>query len=124
MQDHPSDHTTGGTTGGATGGGVDHAASRPPAPTGPVAPPAATDQDALARSRALAVLRAAALGDRLVVRARHGDGARDALGVLTARTASTVTVDNRRGPVEVPLDDVVAAKPVPPPPERRPRRAP
>lgn len=74
---------------------------------------------AVARTRALLVLRAAAIGDRLVVRAHHGDGARDALGVLTARGADTVTIDTRRGPVEVALADVVAAKPVPPAPPRR-----
>ncbi|WFR65901.1 hypothetical protein P9139_12220 [Curtobacterium flaccumfaciens] len=37
-------------------------------------------QDALARALALGVLRDAAVGDRLVVRAHHGEGARDALG--------------------------------------------
>ncbi|MCC8909301.1 hypothetical protein JSX79_15740 [Curtobacterium sp. GD1] len=58
----------------------------------------------------------------MVVRAHHGGGAQDALGVLVARTASSVTIDTRRGPVEVALADVVAAKPVPPPPAPRPRR--
>lgn len=78
-------------------------------------------QDAIARALALGVLRDAEVGDRLVVRAHDGGGARDALGVLVARTASSVTIDTRRGPVEVPLADVVAAKPVPPTP-RPPRR--
>ncbi|UBQ03750.1 hypothetical protein [Curtobacterium sp. TXMA1] len=55
-------------------------------------------QDALARALALGVLSDATLGDRLVVRARHGDGAQDALGTLTARTADTVTIETRRGP--------------------------
>ncbi|WP_229087063.1 hypothetical protein [Curtobacterium sp. GD1] len=81
-----------------------------------------TGQDAIARALALGVLRDAAVGDRLVVRAHHGGGAQDALGVLVARTASSVTIDTRRGPVEVALADVVAAKPVPPPPAPRPRR--
>ncbi|WP_439691193.1 hypothetical protein ACRQ4B_09495 [Curtobacterium sp. SP.BCo] len=81
-------------------------------------------QDAIARAHALAVLRDAVVGDRLVVRAHHGGGARDALGVLVARTVASVTIDTRRGPVEVPLADVVAAKPVPPPPAPRARRAP
>jgi len=81
-----------------------------------------TKQDAIARALALGVLRDAAVGDRLVVRAHHGGGAQDALGVLVARTASSVTIDTRRGPVEVALADVVAAKPVPPPPAPRPRR--
>ncbi|MDK8172569.1 hypothetical protein LQK89_06435 [Curtobacterium sp. C1] len=86
--------------------------------------PAATPSDpaALARARALAVLAAAAPGDRLVVRAHHGDGARDALGELVARTPTTVSIATRRGTVVVPLDAVVAAKPVPPPPAPRPRR--
>ncbi|MDM7885107.1 hypothetical protein [Curtobacterium citri] len=84
--------------------------------------PEPLEQDALARALALGVLRDAAIGDRLVVRARHGDGARDALGTLASRSATTVTIDTRRGPDEVPLADVVAAKPVPPPPApRRPR---
>jgi len=80
------------------------------------------DQDAIARALALGVLDGAALGDRLVVRARHGDGARDALGTLSARSPSAVTIDTRRGPVQVPLADVVAAKPVPPPPAPRQRQ--
>jgi hypothetical protein len=79
-------------------------------------------QDAIARALALGVLRDAVVGDRLVVRAHHGGGARDALGVLVARTPSSVTIDTRRGAVEVPLADVVAAKPVPPPPAPRPPR--
>ncbi|MDB6428126.1 hypothetical protein [Curtobacterium sp. 20TX0008] len=83
---------------------------------------APSEQDALARALALGVLRAASPGDRLVVRARVGDGARDALGTLSARTVDTVTIETRRGPVDVPLADVVAAKHVPPPPTPRTRR--
>ena len=78
-----------------------------------------TDPAALARALALGVLHDAELGDRLVVRAHHEDGARDALGELVGRTDTTVTIDTRRGPVEVTLADVVAAKPVPPPPAGR-----
>ncbi|MFS0730127.1 hypothetical protein ABC270_08620 [Curtobacterium sp. 1P10AnD] len=78
-----------------------------------------TDPAALARALALGVLHDAELGDRLVVRAHHEDGARDALGELVGRTDTTVTIDTRRGAVEVALADVVAAKPVPPPPARR-----
>lgn len=81
--------------------------------------PAVPTQAAIARARGLAVLAAATLGDRVVVRALDGDGASDALGDLEARTADTVTVATRRGPVTVRLEDVVAAKPVPPPPRRR-----
>lgn len=77
------------------------------------------EQAAIARARALGVLHDAAIGDRLVVRAHHGDGAQDALGDLVARSPDTVTIDTRRGPVEVRLADVVAAKPVPPPPAPR-----
>lgn len=83
--------------------------------------PAVPTQAAIARVRGLAVLAAATLGDRVVVRALDGDGdgALDALGDLEARTADTLTVATRRGPVTVRLADVVAAKPVPPPPPRR-----
>lgn len=77
-----------------------------------------TDPAAVARARALGVLHDAAIGDRLVVRAHHGSGARDALGVLVARAADAVTIDTRRGPVEVALADVIAARPVPPAPPR------
>lgn len=86
-------------------------------------PAAAPSQAEIARAQALAVLDAATLGDRLVVRAHDGDGARDALGDLTDRTPETVTVATRRGPVTVRRADVVAAKPVPSPPPPRPRRA-
>ncbi|WIE62838.1 hypothetical protein DEI97_006770 [Curtobacterium sp. MCLR17_032] len=85
-------------------------------------PAAAPSQAEIARAQALAVLDAATLGDRLVVRAHDGDGARDALGDLTDRTPETVTVATRRGLVTVRRADVVAAKPVPPPPSPRPRR--
>ena len=82
----------------------------------------ADEQAAIARARALGVLRDASIGDRLVVRAHHGDGAQDALGDLVARTPDAVTITTRRGPVEVRLVDVVAAKRVPPPPPARPAR--
>ncbi|PZE68966.1 hypothetical protein [Curtobacterium sp. MCBD17_021] len=91
--------------------------------TDPDLPTTGPSQAALARARALAALDGAELGDRLVVRAHHGDGARDALGELTDRTADTVTIATRRGPVTVRRSDVVAAKPVPPPPPRRARRS-
>ncbi|WP_181439648.1 ferrous iron transport protein A [Curtobacterium sp. MCBD17_032] len=87
--------------------------------TEPDLPSPGSSQAAIARARALAVLAGAALGDRLVVRAHDGTGARDALGELTGRTADTVTIATRRGPLTVLRSDVVAAKPVPPPPPSR-----
>ncbi|GAA1493319.1 hypothetical protein [Curtobacterium herbarum] len=98
----------------------DAAPDREPAPDD--APAAAPSQAEIARAQALAVLDAAALGDRVVVRAHDGAGARDALGDLTARTPESVTVTTRRGPVTVRRADVVAAKPVPPPPPPPPPR--
>jgi hypothetical protein len=73
----------------------------------------------LLRARAIAFLAQVPLGDRVVVRAHHGDGARDALGQLVERTATTCTVRTRREDVRIALHDVIAAKPVPPPPVRR-----
>lgn len=58
------------------------------------------------------------LGTRVVVRYRIEGGFTDALGPLLARDATTCTVETKRGLVVVPLDAVVAAKPVPPPPVR------
>ena len=58
------------------------------------------------------------LGTRVVVRYRIEGGFTDALGPLLAREATTCTVETKRGLVVVPLDAVVAAKPVPPPPVR------
>jgi len=69
-------------------------------------------------------LATAPLGTRVVVRYRIPGGATDALGDLIARTPSTCTVATRRGDIELPLGDVIAAKPVPPPPIRRARIVP
>jgi hypothetical protein len=74
--------------------------------------------DSAARARGLGVLRQATLGTRLVVRSRDGSGAIDALGELVARTEHSVTIETRRGRAEVALDDVIAARVVPPPPVR------
>lgn len=82
-------------------------------------PRAEPSQADLARAAALALLSAAVRGDRLVVRAHDGDGARDALGELLGRTPDSVTIDTRRGPAVVRLDVVVAARRVPPPPPSR-----
>lgn len=81
----------------------------------------AAEQGAIARTLALGLLAEAAIGERVVVRARVGEGAEDALGDLVARTPDTVTIDTRRGLVAVTLADVVAAKRVPPPPAPRTR---
>jgi hypothetical protein len=71
----------------------------------------------------LGVITAQPLGARLVVRYRLGDGATDALGYLLERTATHCVIDTKRGPVRVPLDDVVAAKTVPAAPTPRPRKS-
>ncbi|MCR8670013.1 hypothetical protein [Agrococcus sp. HG114] len=71
-----------------------------------------------------AELRALPLGTRVVVRYRlHGGthGATDALGQLVRAGPTECTVATRRGQVVVAFADIVAAKTVPPPPERRPR---
>jgi hypothetical protein len=73
-----------------------------------------------------AELRALPLGTRLVVRYRlHGEShtATDALGDLVHVDAATCTVATRRGEVVIAIADILAAKAVPPPPERRPRSA-
>lgn len=64
------------------------------------------------------------LGTRVVVRYLIEDGERatDVLGELRERTADHVLIGTRRGPVQVPLAQVLLAKPVPPPPESRSRR--
>ncbi|UAL30726.1 GNAT family N-acetyltransferase [Nocardioides rotundus] len=55
------------------------------------------------------------VGQRVVVRHLLPDGrATDVLGVCTAWTADSLTVDTDDGPVTVPLADVVTGKPVPP----------
>ncbi|MFB9925323.1 ferrous iron transport protein A [Amycolatopsis halotolerans] len=59
------------------------------------------------------------LGTRVVVRYRIEGGFTDALGSLRARDAETCTVETKRGLVVVPLAAVVAAKPVPPAPQRK-----
>ncbi|GAB3391888.1 putative acetyltransferase [Amycolatopsis echigonensis] len=59
------------------------------------------------------------LGTRVVVRYRIEGGFTDALGPLRARDADTCTVETKRGLVVVPLAAVVAAKPVPPAPQRK-----
>ena len=70
-----------------------------------------------------AFLADAPLGTRVVVRTRIPGGYTDALGFLRERDVASVSVETKRGLVTLAMADVVAAKPVPPAPERRPRRA-
>ena len=59
-------------------------------------------------------------GDRVVVRYRLPDGrATDALGTLLSASASHLVVDGKRGVETIAVDDIVAAKEVPPPPAPR-----
>lgn len=59
-------------------------------------------------------------GMRVVVRYRLPDGrATDALGVLLSADETHLVVDGKRGAEMIAVADVIAAKPVPPPPPRR-----
>jgi len=68
-------------------------------------------------------LKGAPLGCRVVVRTRIPGGFTDALGFLRASSAASVSVETKRGVVTIALNDVVAAKEVPPAPEPRLRRS-
>jgi len=70
-------------------------------------------------SRARDFLSLVNMGTRVVVRYRIEGGLSDALGVLSSRTSTHCVIDTRRGPTSVAFADVVLAKKVPPPPERR-----
>ena len=60
-------------------------------------------------------------GMRAVVRYRLPDGrATDALGMLLTADESHLVVDGKRGVETIAIADVIAAKPVPPPPQSRP----
>jgi len=69
-------------------------------------------------------LSTAPTGTRVVARYRIVGGYTDALGRLLSCDDRICEIETRRGPVAVPLADVVAAKQVPPPPERKPGRSP
>jgi hypothetical protein len=56
---------------------------------------------------------------RVVVRYRIQGGLTDALGHLVACDAGACTIRTRKADVVIQLSDVVAAKEVPPAPERR-----
>ncbi|TVU65693.1 hypothetical protein FQP90_04210 [Paenarthrobacter nitroguajacolicus] len=58
-------------------------------------------------------------GIRVVVRYRIADGLTDALGYLLDASENSCTVRTRTSDVEIPLAMVIAAKEVPPPPQRR-----
>lgn len=63
-------------------------------------------------------------GSRVVVRYLLPTGqATDALGELLSADEETVVVDGKRGVERIRRIDIVAAKPVPPPPAPRSRRA-
>jgi hypothetical protein len=66
-------------------------------------------------------LTAAQPGIRVVARYRIDGGYTDALGWLRSSDARSCVIETKRGPVTVRFTDVVAAKQVPPPAERRSR---
>lgn len=68
-------------------------------------------------------LASAPAGTRVVVRYRIDGGLTDALGHLVSCDARGCTVRTRQADVVIALDAVVAAKEVPPAPERRRPRA-
>lgn len=68
---------------------------------------------------AAAFLRSVPPGTRVVARHRVPGGFTDALGYLRSCDGTMCEIDTRRGPVTVPLANVVAAKRVPEPPDRR-----
>ncbi|WP_183042511.1 hypothetical protein [Microbacterium sp. AG1240] len=68
------------------------------------------------------MVRLPAPGARVVVRYLLPTGqATDALGELLSADAETVVVDGKRGVERIAVADIIAAKPVPPPPAPRPR---
>ncbi|WP_082071879.1 hypothetical protein [Pseudarthrobacter chlorophenolicus] len=68
-------------------------------------------------------LSSATPGIRLVVRYRIEEGLTDALGHLVSCDGGSCTVRTRQADVVIPLAAVVAAKEVPPAPEKRRPRA-
>ncbi|AWB90621.1 putative acetyltransferase [Salinibacterium hongtaonis] len=63
------------------------------------------------------------LGTRVVVRSRIDGGFTDAVGFLRQTDATHCVIETKRGLVSIALDDIVAAKEVPPAPQpRSPRR--
>ncbi len=73
-----------------------------------------------AEPRRVARIRIPEPGRRVVVRYLLPSGqATDALGELLSADAPTVVVDGKRGIERIAVTDIVAAKPVPPPPAPR-----
>ena len=69
-------------------------------------------------------LRGVTEGTRVVIRYRLHDqpeSATDALGYVSATSDTQIVIATVRGLATIDLADVIAAKEVPPPPERRPR---
>ncbi len=90
-------------------------------PVGPVGPFGPTAGSA-GRSTARQAFSALMVGVRVVVRYRIEGGATDVLGFLTRISDSECDVRTRHGTVTVTVADIIAAKPIPPEPPRRPRR--
>jgi hypothetical protein len=59
------------------------------------------------------------IGTRVSVRFRDAGRARDALGDLVASGDGALVIETRRGPVRVPVADILVGRRVPPPPPRR-----
>jgi hypothetical protein len=69
-------------------------------------------------------LRGVSEGTRVVIRYRLHDqpeSATDALGYVSAKSDTQIVIATVRGLATIDLADVIAAKEVPSPPERRPR---
>ncbi len=60
-------------------------------------------------------------GTRVVVRylIENGDRATDALGTITQRTETHLSIETKTGPIDIPIKDIVAGKPIPPAPQRK-----
>jgi hypothetical protein len=76
----------------------------------------------MTESAAVAFLRTASMGTRVVVRHHLNDGsvesATDVLGYLSAIDETHCAVANAKGMIPIELASVIAAKEIPPPPVR------
>lgn len=57
------------------------------------------------------------VGERVVLRRREADGLYDALGEVLEVSVNHVTINTRKGPVQVPAEKMVTGKRVPAPPK-------